>query len=153
MRKLSLIILTFALTTVSFASGRVSVRSFNIEGLNRYAGKSVSVFYVSGRSPGFSLPGARPRVRKVLKKSGPFNVSSAGKVTVSGVNLMETGWERFNFLGVVVHEKSQAHVAIKNLDGSTPDGQTDSTKPGAFNNLKVYFAPKAKINSGTLRLR
>ena len=153
MKKLSFIILTFTLSTLAFASGRVSVRSFNIEAPNRYTGKSVSIFYVSGRSPGFSLPGARPRVRKVLKKSGPFNISSAGKVTVTGVNLIETGWERFNFLGVVVHEKSQPHVAIKNLDGSTPEGQSDSTKPGAFNHLKMYFAPKTKINSGTLRLR
>ena len=153
MRKISVFILMFALSTLSYASGRISVRSFNIDGLNRYSGKAISVFYVSGRSPGFSLPGARPRVRKVLKKAGPFNVSSSGKVTVSGVNLVETGWERFNFLGVVVHEKSQKHVAIKNLDGSTPEGQSDSSKPGAFNNLKIYLVPQAKINSATVRLR
>jgi len=152
MRKISVSILIFALSTLSFASGNISVRSFNIEGLSRYSGKAVSVFYVSGRSPGFSMPGARPRIRKVLKKSGPFNINS-GSVSVSGVNFVETGWEKFNFVGIVVHEKSQKHVALKNLDGSTPEGQDDSSKPGAFAQLKTYFLPKSKINGSTIRLR
>ena len=63
----------FALSTLSFASGNVSVKSFTVEGLKRYAGKAATVFYVSGRSTGFSVPGAKAKNQKSTEKSIAFN--------------------------------------------------------------------------------
>ena len=143
----------FALSTLSFASGNVSVKSFTVEGLKRYAGKVATVFYVSGRSTGFSVPGARPRIRKVLKKVGPLTIKSTGEISVPSTSLIETGWEKYNFVGVIVHEKSQRNVAIKNLDGSVPAGQSNTSDSGSYKQIKSYFVPKMKINGRPVRLR
>jgi hypothetical protein len=153
MKKTILTLSLFALSTLSFATGNVNVRSFTIEGLKRYAGKSATIFYVSGRSTGFSVPGARPRIRKVLKKVGPLSVKSSGEVSVPSTGLVETGWEKYNFIGVIVHEKSQRNVALKNLDGSVPSGQTNTSDSGSYKQIKSYFVPKMKINGRPLKLR
>ena len=145
--------LLFLLTQTSYAAGRVSAPGFNLEGLNRFIGKAVTVFYVSGRAAGFSAPGSRPRIRSVLAKSGKINIYSLGTVQVPSKSFFEYGWVKYNYLQIVVHSSSQNNVAIQNLDGSIPEGQSNIGSASAFNQHKSYFIPRSKVTGSTINLR
>ena len=150
MKKLILLLTFTFLTALSFAGGNVPVKSFTLSGLNQFSGKSASIFYISGRSPGFATANARPRVRVVLRQTTPLNINN-GMVSVPSTILMESGWVKYNYIQVVIHEKSQKNVAIKNLDGSVPVGQqvisTDS-----FKQIKSFFIPRSQINGSNIQL-
>ena len=119
--------------------------------MNYLNGKSATAFFVSGRAPGFSTPGSMPRVRSVFKKVGPMKISN-GTVSIPSTSFIESGWSKYNYLQVIVHNPSQKTVGIRNLDGSVPYGQT-WLKPNdfaAFNNIRVYFVKKDRLGRGTL---
>ena len=153
MKNLLTISLLFLLTQTSFAAGRVSAPGFKLEGLKRFAGKAVTVFYVSGRAAGFSAPGSRPRIRSVLAKSGKISISSQGTAQVPSKSFIEYGWVKYNYLQIVVHASSQNNVAIKNLDGSIPEGQSNIGSSSAFNQHKSYFVPRSKVTGSSVQLR
>ena len=149
---LSILIFTIISSTV-FARGLTTVPRVTLKGMNYLNGKSATAFFVSGRAPGFSTPGSMPRVRSVFKKVGPMKISS-GTVSIPSTSFIESGWSKYNYLQVIVHNPSQKTVGIRNLDGSVPYGQT-WLKPNdfaAFKNIRVYFVKKDKLGRGTIDL-
>ena len=153
MKKLLSILIFTTISSTVFARGLTTVPRVTLSGMNYLNGKSVTAFFVSGRAPGFSTPGSMPRVRSVFKKVGPMKISN-GTVSIPSTSFIESGWSKYNYLQVIVHNPSQKTVGIRNLDGSVPYGQT-WLKPNdfaAFNNIRVYFVKKDRLGRGTIDL-
>lgn len=153
MKKLLSILIFTTISSTVFARGLTTVPRVTLSGMNYLNGKSATAFFVSGRAPGFSTPGSMPRVRSVFKKVGPMKISN-GTVSIPSTSFIESGWSKYNYLQVIVHNPSQKTVGIRNLDGSVPYGQT-WLKPNdfaAFNNIRVYFVKKDRLGRGTIDL-
>ena len=152
MKNLTSLTLLFLLTIFSdssFSAGLTRVKKIKISGLERYQGKMVTAFYISARAPGFSTPGSRPRVREVLKKVGPVSINSSGKVTFPATNFVERGWTKYNMVQVMLHSSSNPAVAIKNIDGSVPVGQSwaSSNNPSLFRNKGSFFIYRSMLET------
>ena len=153
MKKLISILIFTVISSTTFARGLTTVPRVTFTGLNYLNGKSVTAFFVSGRAPGFSTPGSTPRVRSVFKKVAPITIRN-GAVTIPSVSFIESGWSKYNYLQLTVHQKGQQSVGIRNLDGSIPYGQP-WLKPNdfsAFNNIRVYFVRKSQLGRGSIDL-
>jgi len=143
------LLLITLISAPSWASGLTGVKKIKISGLERHSGHMVSAFYVSARAPGFSTPGSRPRVREVLKKVGPVSINSSGNVSFLGTSFVESGWTKYNFVQIVVHSSSTPNIAIKNIDGSIPTGQSwaSSGNPSIFKNEGSFLISRSSLES------
>ena len=142
MKNLSLMLVSLLLLTSSatFAGGVINVKAINVKNLNSYEGKYVTGFYLSARASGFSYGNSRPRINRVLKKSAPIKIV-AGKAMLPRTRVIESGFNVFNYLKVVIHD-SPVNIILKNIDGSTPPGQTGS---GETQYKKSFFVAKDKL--------
>ena len=106
MKKLLSILIFTTISSTVFARGLTTVPRVTLSGMNYLNGKSVTAFFVSGRAPGFSTPGSMPRVRSVFKKVGSMKISN-GTVSIPSTSFIESGWSKYNYLQVIVHNPSQ----------------------------------------------
>ena len=118
-KKLSIIFFSL-LVVISFGAQAQmhNVPGLNLTGLDQFSGQNVSVFYVSGRSPGVSAPGSELHTHKVFASQGPFRIHN-GQVDIPAINVLSNqGGVVFNHVLFVVH--SQPRVALQNRDGTCP---------------------------------
>ncbi len=140
-------------TTVVVGKGALeSVNPFQLKGLDTYRGLYATIFFVSGREAGLGIAGSRPRIRQVMKIEGPFEIHGNGElVTIPATAVSRVGAFQFNYVMIVVHSPYIEKVAIRNLDGTVPDGQgkvdttiTDDSSP--FNYRDLFVLKKFEIS-------
>lgn len=156
--KKSLMILFFAcLSLLNFAQAADSqVESFRIEGLEGFAGKNLSVLYVSARPASIATPGQIAKVRKILKGPITLRISDQGEVVVPEAQVPRDGWSSFNHILFVVHAQSQ--YSLQNADGTLPDVfDQDHAVPFKTEYSQFLYRKSLEINrldlsSGALRL-
>ncbi|HAZ14818.1 MAG: hypothetical protein A2X86_22155 [Bdellovibrionales bacterium GWA2_49_15] len=130
-----------------------SINTFHLKGLDTYRGLYATVFFVSGREAGLGLAGSRPRIRQVMKIEGPFEIHGGGElVSIPATAVARIGALQFNYVMIVVHSPYIEKIAIRNLDGSIPEGQgkvdtsiTDDSSP--FNHKDLFILKKFQVTS------
>ncbi|MBI2522289.1 MAG: hypothetical protein HYV97_17855 [Bdellovibrio sp.] len=128
-----------------------NINTFHLKGLDTYRGLYATVFFVSGREAGLGIAGSRPRIRQVMKIEGPFEVHGNGElVSIPTTAVARVGALQFNYVMIVVHSPYIEKVAIRNLDGSIPQGQgkvdtsiIDDSSP--FNHKDLFILKKFEI--------
>ncbi|MCC7441930.1 MAG: hypothetical protein IT285_09865 [Bdellovibrionales bacterium] len=98
----------------------IPVEEIRLTGLRAYAGRTLSVFYVSARST-LATTGYVIRVQSLRKPPVKLRVDSAGRATIPATSVQQRGhWRAFNFLVFAVHRPDQQDVYLRNMDGTTP---------------------------------
>jgi len=130
-------------------------KEIDLNGLDYYRGLMLTAFYVSGRQAGFGTVGSIPRIRRILRTAGPFEIRGNGDhIQIPSLSVKPVGIAQYNYIIFVVHSPYLDEVALRNLDGTIPVGQEgiDFTKTGdssPFNHRDIFFMPKDSVGSGS----
>jgi hypothetical protein len=104
--------LTYFIAAFAWAQN-TQVAPFDVTGLQNYAGKNLSVYFVSGRQATIGTSGQEVHVNKVMSGPHIYSIPRNGIVALDGVAVPRDGWTSYNFAIFVVHE--QPVHALTNL--------------------------------------
>jgi len=138
-----------------FADSATVVDGFQVNGLDMFKGKRISVYYVSARPATLETPGQIAKVRKVMKGPLTFSISQNGSVSIPEDLVPRDGWTNFNHVIFVIH--GQAKHALRNVDGTYPDIlDTENEVPVKTENADYLYRKSviydAATFSGSLKL-
>ncbi len=132
----------------------VPVSAIELTGLGAYAGRKLSVFYVSGRESVIGTGGQTLRVSVIHCAPTVLSMSGAGEVLIPAVRVERAGlFDALNFVVFVVHRPGQEQVFLKNPDGTRPRdprislaSPAESISAEVWSYEKMYFVSLTKLN-------
>lgn len=146
MKKLLLCMLAM-MSFYTNAGGLIKVKKINLSNLSAFEGKYVTAFYLSARASGFSYENSSPRINQVLEKSAPIQIKG-GKAALPGKELIESGFNIFNYVKIVVHS-TNTNIIVRNIDNTIPRG-VGQVENGRTEEIKSIFVSKERLGSDLL---
>jgi hypothetical protein len=129
----------------------IPVDAMVVKGLSEYKGKSLHVFYVSGRESAIGVNGAGLNVRSIKRAPVKVEINSAGEASIPSVDVDRTGFDIFNHLVMVVRRTTEEEAFLKNaddtypVDARVPDGMWEPIPADAFEHEKTSILSMIKL--------
>lgn len=115
-----LLLLLMPLLSFQLQARELLFPSMVVNGLEKYAGKKLDVFYISGRPAGIGTVGQSVNVNKIWSQRKSLSISPEGMVEVPETKVVNKFGIAFNYVIFSVYDKEQSEFLIKNADGSCP---------------------------------
>jgi hypothetical protein len=94
---------------MSLAAFSARVPEIAVNGLNKYSGQFVSLYYVSGKTASFGTTGQDLDINRVLK--GPVTQKISGdQISFNATDVKSNGFAAFNYVLAVVHAQPDHFV-------------------------------------------
>ena len=114
----------------------VTVDSLLIVNLQRFAGKNLHVFYVSGREAALGFSGQTLKIRAVKQAPTRYEIPASGDITIPTTQVANSGYQTFNYIVFAITPKETQNLYLRNSDGTYPE---DPRKPNYLSLRDIDF--------------
>lgn len=146
------LLIAVLLTLASWTSLASNAPEITLNGLSKYAGQFVSVFYVSGKPASLGTAGQDLEVNKIL--AGPFTQKiGSNSLSYTSVSVPRDGFATFNFVIAVVHDQPEHFLTNLRLNNGSVTRVPVASRTGQAQDTNSNRRFSAKRFKSSIKLK